>query len=120
MSACTMKSTTPRMTQRFLPAATMADFLKNICATPSMIDARMTRATPKIASATGGIAVLRPATDEPHASQNQDDADDLQCIQALAHIGDRDHEHGNQAEGRDGLRVGKIGDLEYAQPVPQL
>src|SRR5258706_15358039 len=103
MSACTMKSRTPPATQRFLRTATSADFLKKVCDTPSMIDARMTRATPRIAST--GIAVVGSATDKPDARDDEKDARDLQRVELLAEPRHREPQNRDVAERGDGRRI---------------
>src|SRR3954466_554593 len=100
-----MKSTTPQATNVFLPAATRADFLKNVCDTPSIIEARMTSATPISASAMG---VVRAPADEPHPGEDQQDAGDLHRVELLAQPDHREAEHRDVAERSDRLRVGEI------------
>src|SRR5689334_15853589 len=117
MSACTMKRATPPATQCFLRTATSADFLKKVCDTPSMIEARTTRPTPMRASAMG---VVRPAADEPHAGHDEEDAGELHQVELLAKPGDREPEHADIAERGDRLGVGEVRDLEHAQPVDEL
>src|SRR5256885_15127223 len=112
-----MKSTTPHATSLFLPAATRADFLKNVCDTPSMIEARMTSATPTRASAMG---VVGAPADEPDPGEDQQDAGDLDRVELLAEPGHREAEHRDVAERGDGLRVGEVRSLEHAQPVDEL
>src|SRR5437868_8052480 len=109
-----MKSTTPQATNVFLPAATRADFLKNVCDTPSMTEARMTSATPTSASA---MRVVRAPADEPHPGEDQQDAGYLDGIELLVEPDDREAEHRDVAERGDGLRVGEIRQLEHSQPV---
>src|SRR3982750_2052407 len=100
-----MKSTTPQATSLFLPAATSADFLKNVCDTPSMIEARMTSATPMKASAMG---VVRAPADEPDPGEDQQDAGDLERVELLAQPDDRKAEHGDVAERSDRLRIAQV------------
>src|SRR3954466_11308536 len=117
MSACTMKSATPPATQLFLRTATSADFLKKVCDTPSMIEARTTRPMPTTASAMG---VVLAAADEPDAGHDEEDAGDLERIELLAEPGHREPEDADIAQRGDRLRIGKIRDLEHAQPVDEL
>src|SRR3954465_2015347 len=112
-----MNSTTPRTIQRRFAVATSADFLKDICETPSMIEATTTSVTPMRPSA---IRVVRAAADEPHACQDEDDPCDLQKVDLLAEPGGGEPKHGDIAEGGDGLRVAQIRHLQHAQPVEEL
>src|SRR5882724_5262197 len=119
MSACTMNSATPRTIHRFFAVATSADFLKNICETPSMIEARMTSATPAIASVMG-MAMVRAAADEPDPGEDKDDARDLENVDLLAEPRRREAEHRDVTQRGDGLRVAQDQHLEHAQPVEEL
>src|SRR5690349_12275750 len=121
MSACTMKSAMPPATHAFLRSATKADFLKKVCDTPSMIEARITRPTPMTASTMGAFTTMvRAAADEEDAGHDEQDAGDLQRIELLAEPGDREPQHADVAERGDRLRVGEVRDLQHAQPVDEL
>ena len=72
---------------------------------------------PTTASAMG---VVLAAADEPDAGHDEEDAGDLERIELLAEPGHREPEDADIAQRGDRLRIGKIRDLEHAQPVDEL